>query len=173
MTPKRDDIGRFFRVYHNRSAAFEPVNAIFPRHVAPVVRQSGDGEREIVRMSWGFRRMEKGIAPSRDQRARRSDQDEPILARQLQGSAVACAGIIVLRANRRREASYLALVRDQGRRSAATVRLPSHLATLPRTVEEGRSKRRYRDVRVPDHDTEPAGGHNQSRAHAGAAHARG
>ena len=63
LTPKRDDIGRFFRVSHNSSVAFEPVNAIFPRHIAPVVRQSSDGEREIVLMSWGFFRLEKGRAP--------------------------------------------------------------------------------------------------------------
>jgi putative SOS response-associated peptidase YedK len=31
--------------------------------VAPVVRQSADGEREIVPMSWGFMRLEKGRAP--------------------------------------------------------------------------------------------------------------
>ena len=48
---------------HNRTVAFEPVNAIFPRHVAPVVRQSQDGEREIVPMSWGSFRLEKGKAP--------------------------------------------------------------------------------------------------------------
>jgi putative SOS response-associated peptidase YedK len=63
LTPKRDHIGRFFRASHNRTVAFEPVNAIFPRHVAPVVRQSEDGEREIVLMSWGFMRLEKGRAP--------------------------------------------------------------------------------------------------------------
>ena len=63
LTPKRDGIARFFRVSHNRSVAFEPVNAIFPRHVAPVVRNSADGEREIVTMSWGFMRLEKGRAP--------------------------------------------------------------------------------------------------------------
>ena len=63
MTKKDDDLGRFFRVSHNRRAAFAPVNAIFPRHVAPVVRQSDDGEREIVLMSWGFLRLEKGRAP--------------------------------------------------------------------------------------------------------------
>jgi putative SOS response-associated peptidase YedK len=63
LTPKEDDVGRFFRVSHNRRAALKPVNAIFPRHVAPVVRQSEDGEREIVLMSWGFLRLEKGRAP--------------------------------------------------------------------------------------------------------------
>ena len=57
------DLGRFFRVSHNRRAAFAPVNAIFPRHVASVVRQSEDGEREIVLMSWGFLRLEEGRAP--------------------------------------------------------------------------------------------------------------
>ncbi len=39
------------------------MNAIFPRHVAPVVRESEDGEREIVLMSWGFMRLEKGRVP--------------------------------------------------------------------------------------------------------------
>jgi putative SOS response-associated peptidase YedK len=63
MTKKDDDLGRFFHASHNRRAAFAPVNAIFPRHVAPVVRQSEDGEREIALMSWGFLRLEKGRAP--------------------------------------------------------------------------------------------------------------
>ena len=36
-TPKRDAVAQFFRVSHNRSIAFEAVNAIFPRHVALVV----------------------------------------------------------------------------------------------------------------------------------------
>ena len=63
LTPKRDHVGRFFRVSHNRTVAFEPVNTIFPRHVTPVVRQSEDGEREIVLMNWGFFRLEKGKAP--------------------------------------------------------------------------------------------------------------
>jgi putative SOS response-associated peptidase YedK len=31
--------------------------------VAPVVREAEDGEREIVLMSWGFLRLEKGRAP--------------------------------------------------------------------------------------------------------------
>jgi putative SOS response-associated peptidase YedK len=63
LTPKRDAVARFFRVSHNRTVAFEPLNAIFPRYVAPVVRISADGEREIVTMNWGFMRLEKGKAP--------------------------------------------------------------------------------------------------------------
>jgi putative SOS response-associated peptidase YedK len=55
-------VARFFRVSHNRAAAFEPVSAIFARH-APVVRQSADGEREIVTMSWSFMLLRQGKAP--------------------------------------------------------------------------------------------------------------
>lgn len=63
LTPKRDAVAQFFRVSHNRAVTFEPVNAIFPRHVAPVVRQASDGEREIVTMSWGFMLLQQGRAP--------------------------------------------------------------------------------------------------------------
>ena len=63
MTRKDDDLARFLRVSHNRRAAFQPVNAIFPRHIAPVVRYSADGEREIVLMAWGFMRLQDGRAP--------------------------------------------------------------------------------------------------------------
>jgi putative SOS response-associated peptidase YedK len=63
LTPKQNVIRAFFRVSHNRTVAFEPLNAIFPRHTAPIVRQSADGEREIVLMNWGFLRLERGRAP--------------------------------------------------------------------------------------------------------------
>jgi putative SOS response-associated peptidase YedK len=63
LNKKRDAVARFFRVSHNRSAAFEPVSAIFPRHVAPVMRVAPDGERELVTMSWGFILLQSGRAP--------------------------------------------------------------------------------------------------------------
>jgi putative SOS response-associated peptidase YedK len=63
LNKKRDAVARFFRVSHNRSATYEPASAIFPRHVAPVVRESVDGEREIVTMSWGFMLLQKERAP--------------------------------------------------------------------------------------------------------------
>jgi putative SOS response-associated peptidase YedK len=63
LNKKRDAVARFFRVSHNRAGAFEPVSAIFPRHVAPVVRQTPDGEREIATMSWGFMLLQQGRAP--------------------------------------------------------------------------------------------------------------
>jgi hypothetical protein len=58
-------VARFFRVSHNRTVAFEQLSAIFPGHVAPVVRQSADGDREIVTMSWGFVMLQKERAPRR------------------------------------------------------------------------------------------------------------
>lgn len=43
VAPERDHIGNQ-----------PPLPAIFPRYEAPVIRLSGDGERELVRMHWGF-----------------------------------------------------------------------------------------------------------------------
>ena len=65
LNKKRDMLARFFRVSHNRTVAFDPLSAIFPGHVAPVVRQTADGEREIVLMNWGF------VLPQRDKAPRR------------------------------------------------------------------------------------------------------
>jgi putative SOS response-associated peptidase YedK len=53
-----------FRVLPNRRAVAKPVNAIFARHMAPVLRQSKDGERAIVLMSWKFLRLETARAPN-------------------------------------------------------------------------------------------------------------
>jgi putative SOS response-associated peptidase YedK len=52
LNKKRDMVARFFRVSHNRTAMFQPASAIFPKHVAPVVRLTADGEREITMMTW-------------------------------------------------------------------------------------------------------------------------
>jgi hypothetical protein len=53
LNKKRDAVVRFFRVSHYRGEAFEPLSAILPGHLAPVIRQSADGEREIVRRELG------------------------------------------------------------------------------------------------------------------------
>ncbi len=54
MTRAPEAVLRLFRVGHNRAANIEPKDAIFPGHVAPVVRVAADGERELTTMSWGF-----------------------------------------------------------------------------------------------------------------------
>ncbi len=65
MTANRDAIIKLFRVGHNRAASWEPMSAIFPGHVAPVVRFADDGDRELVMMSWGF------VLPQKDKAAKR------------------------------------------------------------------------------------------------------
>lgn len=63
LTPRQNAVARFFRISHNRAAAFEPMPGIFPRYMAPVVRSAADGEREMVLMSWGFMLLQQGRAP--------------------------------------------------------------------------------------------------------------
>lgn len=70
ITAAREAMLRLFSVGHNRAAAFDPLPAIFPGHVAPVVRQSADGDRELVPMSWGFVLLLDGRAPKRVTNAR-------------------------------------------------------------------------------------------------------
>ena len=65
MTRAPEAVLRLFRVGHNRGARFEPRDAIFPAHDAPVVRLADDGARELVTMSWGFVLPQTGRAPRR------------------------------------------------------------------------------------------------------------
>jgi hypothetical protein len=65
LNKKRDAVARIFRISHNRAAAFEPVSAIFPGHMAPFIKQSEDGERELVVRSRGFVLLRDGYAPKR------------------------------------------------------------------------------------------------------------
>ena len=54
LNKKQDGVARFFRVSHNRAATYDPLSAIFPGHMAPIIKQSADGQRELVLRSWGF-----------------------------------------------------------------------------------------------------------------------
>jgi putative SOS response-associated peptidase YedK len=46
-------------------AAVEPLDAIFPGHMAPIIKQSADGERELLMRSWGFILLRDGYVPKR------------------------------------------------------------------------------------------------------------
>lgn len=63
QTRSRDEIRGLFRVSDNRAYAFEPLPAIFPRTVAPIVRLAADGERELVPATWGYPLIRKGLTP--------------------------------------------------------------------------------------------------------------
>lgn len=65
MTAAREAVLRLFRIGHNRASMFEAKDAIFPGHMAPVVRATADGERELSLMSWGFVLPQAGRAPRR------------------------------------------------------------------------------------------------------------
>lgn len=61
----RELVADFFRVSDNRAGQAEPKQSIFPGMNAPVVRKAGDGERELVELSWGFVLLMKDYAPKR------------------------------------------------------------------------------------------------------------
>ena len=65
MTKAPAAIASLFRVPHNRQQQFDLLPAIFPGWSAPVVRQSADGDRELLMMSWGFVLLQDGKAPRR------------------------------------------------------------------------------------------------------------
>jgi putative SOS response-associated peptidase YedK len=65
LTKTRERLWDHFAVGHNRSVQYESLPAIFPGHVAPVVRAASDGERELVTMNWGFILLRPGYAPKR------------------------------------------------------------------------------------------------------------
>ncbi len=65
MTRAREAVLRLFRVGDNRAMPFEPRDAIFPGHQAPVVRTAADGARELSVMSWGFVLPQPGKSPRR------------------------------------------------------------------------------------------------------------
>jgi hypothetical protein len=61
----RAALARKFMLSDNRLAAFDALPAIFPGHMAPIIKQSADGEREVVLRSWGFVLLRDGYAPKR------------------------------------------------------------------------------------------------------------
>jgi putative SOS response-associated peptidase YedK len=65
MTAAREAMLRLFKVGHNRAASVAAREAIFPGHMAPVVRVTGDGARELAELSWGF------VLPQADKAPRR------------------------------------------------------------------------------------------------------
>jgi putative SOS response-associated peptidase YedK len=61
----RAALARKFLVGDNRIQNFTPLPAIFPGHMAPIVKRAEDGERELVMRSWGFILLRDGYAPKR------------------------------------------------------------------------------------------------------------
>jgi len=70
QTRNTEAIRNLFKVSGNRAVVFAPMAAILPAGHAPVVRLAEDGERELVKMSWGFVHSQPGRTPRRITTAR-------------------------------------------------------------------------------------------------------
>jgi SOS response associated peptidase (SRAP) len=170
---KREMLARFFRVSHNRSVVFEPLPAVFPGHVAPVVREDADGERQIVLMSWGFVLLQKDRAPRRVTNVR----DDKILESRfwrgsLRNDAVWCqphpsASPMAT------SSGDLALVGLRGSGERPLFAFAGIWRRYEGTSEERWPEAEPRRLRLPDYDTQPIGGDHQPRKNASLADARG
>jgi len=54
VTKGQSAIRDLFSVTHDRAGNLAPLPAIFPDQLAPIVRVTGDGERELVMARWGM-----------------------------------------------------------------------------------------------------------------------
>ena len=50
----RAALARKIHLSDNRMVAIDALPAILPGHMGPIIKQSDDGERELVMRSWGF-----------------------------------------------------------------------------------------------------------------------
>ncbi|MEM7122087.1 MAG: SOS response-associated peptidase [Pseudomonadota bacterium] len=69
MTSNQEAMRRLFK-FSSMQLNLPSLPAIFPGHDAPVVRLTGQGERELVIVSWGFVLPQKDKAPKRVTNAR-------------------------------------------------------------------------------------------------------
>ena len=53
-TKDQDAICALFRTVHDRTGNLPATPGIFPDQLAPIVRNSADGERELVMARWGM-----------------------------------------------------------------------------------------------------------------------
>ena len=61
----RAALARKFHLSDNRMMALDALPAIFPGHMAPIIKQTDDSARELVLRSWGFVLLRDGYAPKR------------------------------------------------------------------------------------------------------------
>ena len=59
------DLACKFQLSDNRITMFDTLPAIFPGHMAPIIKQSEDGARELVLRSGGLVLLRDGYAPKR------------------------------------------------------------------------------------------------------------
>ena len=115
----------------------EPLDAIFPGHMAPIIKQSADGERELRHAQLGLHPAARRLcAQACDQHARRQGHHQ-VLEGQLREAPLPGASHCVLRAGRR-QASSMALVHAE---QAANARC----SPSPASIGSGRDRSRRTD----------------------------
>src|ERR1700730_12264928 len=97
---------------------------------------SGNGERELVVLNWGFVLLQNDRAPKRVTNMRGRQGADEVLATVVRAAQVPGAGVVLLRAEGG-EAGDLALVRGQRRGAAAALCLSGRMDALPRADQKG------------------------------------
>jgi putative SOS response-associated peptidase YedK len=164
----RAALARKFMLSDNRLAAFDALPAIFPGHMAPIIKQSADGERELVLRSWGFVLLRDGYAPKRVTNTRDDKVGSKFWKKSFEERRClvpatafcepdegkpACWHWFALKGNKERQLFAFAGIYRQW--------------TGP---QEGRPQCRPRGVLVHDDPAEHAHGNHQPRAQPGSAH---
>jgi putative SOS response-associated peptidase YedK len=73
ITTAQEAVRRFFAVERDLAGNLPPLPAVFPGHMAPVVRKGEDDKRELVMLRWGFPLPREGRTP-KDVTNARSDK---------------------------------------------------------------------------------------------------
>jgi putative SOS response-associated peptidase YedK len=135
-------------------AAFEPLPAIFPAHMAPIIKQSADGERELVMRSWGFVLLRDCYAPKRVTITR----DNKVSTKFWKDSFVTRRCLVPATAfcepDEAKPARWHWFALKDDVRTTAAVLLRRHLSAVEGSHQEKRSQRRHRGVLLHDHAAE-------------------
>lgn len=169
MTTAHEAVLRVFRVGHNRATVFEPRDAIFPGHVAPVVRMAPDGARELVTLSWGYILLREGYAPKRVTNTRDDKLDNRFWKASFAGRRCLVPATSFCEPHDDRKPATWHWFALKGEEPASAVRLRWPLAALEGAGEEGWAERRDGCLQFHDDCAECADREHQSRAFAGAA----
>ena len=169
MTRNREAILRLFRVSHNRAAAYEPRDAIFPGYQAPVVRKAADGERELAVLNWGFVLLQKDKAPKRVTNIR-DDKAQSKFWRtsfEQRRCLVPASSYCEPKGEKPATWHWFSINGDDARPVFA---FPGVWTRYKGPTEEERRQRGAGGVRLHDDGAERTDREHQPRAHAGAAH---
>ena len=165
---RRIDLARKFGLSDNRMAAFDTLAAIFPGHVAPIIKQSDDGARELVLRSWGFVLLRDGYAPKRVTNTRDDKVHTKFWKDSFEKRRCLVPATAFCEPDEGKPARWhwFAL---KARRAAPALRFPRHLSAVERPDQEGWPERRYRDVLISDDAAQRLDRDHQPRAQPGAA----